>query len=256
MGCRISTDGDQAKTRFPAPLPVFAFICEPLCPLWIKTPSPDRKRTGPGLAAKRRKRRKKDGATELCLYCFKAGPRKGGAGVSTTIWRTEISGRQNGSGPESSNTDDATEVGIQMKSPSWVDSCLVDGSPLKRPRLFCVSCAFSRLNPALPVSRSRAGFFTADSTENADEGGDFYPQMTQIYTDEGEDREGLGIVSWPGPHLRLNSLSPVVEPWSRSSGAPSFLRILRFFAAKTSPALLRSLLRFRAGCFCRSFLGC
>ena len=166
-----------------------------------------------------------------------------------------------------------------MKSPSWVDSCLVDGSPLKRPRLFCVSCAFSRLNPALPVSRSRAGFFTADSTENADEGGDFYPQMTQIYTDEGEDREGLGIVSWPGPHLwiklrhlpprfecsapcpqrshlRLNSLSPVVEPWSRSSGAPSFLRILRFFAAKTSPALLRSLLRFRAGCFCRSFLGC
>ena len=40
MGCRISTDGDQTKTRFPAPLPVFFFICEHLCHLWIKIPSP------------------------------------------------------------------------------------------------------------------------------------------------------------------------------------------------------------------------
>ncbi len=33
----------------------------------------DRKRAGPGLAAKRRKRRKKEGAYELCLHWFKAG---------------------------------------------------------------------------------------------------------------------------------------------------------------------------------------
>ena len=58
------------------PLPVFSLICEHLCHLWIKIPSPDRKRAGPVLAAKRRKRRKKDGATELCLYYFKAGPKK------------------------------------------------------------------------------------------------------------------------------------------------------------------------------------
>ena len=44
------------------PLPVFSLICEHLCHLWIKLPSPDRKRAGPGLAEKRRKRRKKDGA--------------------------------------------------------------------------------------------------------------------------------------------------------------------------------------------------
>ncbi len=68
MGCRISTDGDPAKTRFPAlslSSPSSVNICEHLCHLWIKTPSPDRKRAGPGLAAKRRKKRKKDRATEL-----------------------------------------------------------------------------------------------------------------------------------------------------------------------------------------------
>ena len=39
-----------------------------------------------------------------------------GLEVSTTMWRTEISGRQNGSGPESSDTDDATEDGLQFCS--------------------------------------------------------------------------------------------------------------------------------------------
>ena len=66
---RSSTDGLQDFHRWGpgqdtifCPLPVFSLICEHLCHLWIKTPSPDRKRAGPGLAAKRRKRRKKDGA--------------------------------------------------------------------------------------------------------------------------------------------------------------------------------------------------
>ena len=70
-----STDGLQDFHRWgpgqdtiSCPLPVFSFICEHLCHLWIKTPSPDRKRAGPGLAAKRRKRRKKDGASELSLH--------------------------------------------------------------------------------------------------------------------------------------------------------------------------------------------
>ena len=37
-------------------------------------------------------------------------PRECGAGVSTTILRTEISSLQNESKPESSDTDDATEA--------------------------------------------------------------------------------------------------------------------------------------------------
>ena len=51
----------------------------------ISCPSPDRKRAGPGLAAKRRKRRKKDEASELAL-------------------------------PGSSDTDDSTEAGPQFCS--------------------------------------------------------------------------------------------------------------------------------------------
>ncbi len=46
--------------------------------------------------------------------------------------------------------------------------------------------------------------------------------------------------------------APAVEPWGRRSEPPSFFAIpVPFFAAKTGPALLR----FPAGCFCRSFLG-
>ena len=48
---------------------------------------------------------------------------------------------------------------------------LEDEPPLKRPRLFCVSCAFSRLNPACPFPI---------------QGGDVYPQMTQMFTDGAE----------------------------------------------------------------------
>ena len=47
-------------------------------------------------------------------------------------------------------------------------SVLEDESSPKRPRLFCVSCAFLRLNPALPVSDPGRGFLSTDDTDDTD----------------------------------------------------------------------------------------
>ena len=76
--------------------------------------------------------------------------------------------------------------------------------------------------------RSGEGFFTAEGTQNADKGGDIYPQMTQMFTDEGEDREGQGIVSWPSPHL-WKSCSPSVDDLSVLSNPPRWVPDLTHF---------------------------
>ncbi len=128
---RSSTDGRQDFHRWgpgqdtiSCPLPVFSLICVNLCHLWIKTPSPDRKRTGPGLAAKRRKRRKKDGAawertpppkqepTQLGLFIFTpCAPY--GVPCFCSVVRT---GRSGGDGPIRPTLQKTTNATMRARS--------------------------------------------------------------------------------------------------------------------------------------------
>ncbi len=74
--------------------------------------------------------------------------------------------------------------------------------------------------------------------------------MTQMFTDEGEDREGQGIVSWPGPHLwkscssSVDELSVLSNPprrvsWRRSHETPLPIQAFAKDARSCLPATPR-----------------
>ncbi len=132
--------------------------------------------------------------------------------------------------------------GVQIKRPSWGDLCFGGGVLSQTAPSFLRFLRLFAAKPGPARFRAGAGVLTADR------GGDFYPQMTQIYTDEREDGEEQGTVSWPGPHLwkscspsvddlsllsnpprRVKVPIPVVEQCRQSSEAPSFFASLAPF---------------------------